>query len=105
VATTYFGDIWTAHSEADGQLTWSKLSSEAPFSSRAFHATVATTFAGKAEVFVLGGQDKDGAVLGDVWRSEDGQTWSKMNGPMPWQPRWHHTAVYCQVGKMNTRML
>jgi hypothetical protein len=96
--TTYFEDVWAASSQEDGRLTWTELTAAAPFSSRAFHTAVTTTFGGKAEVYVLGGQDQNGNVRGDVWRSEDGQTWNQVSGPVPWQPRWHHAAVYCQVG-------
>ncbi len=69
------------------QLEWSR--SVFDLSRRDSHAAVALGDA----VWVLGGKGNDGAKLNDVWRSEDGATWTLATPAAPWAARTGHAAV------------
>lgn len=44
-------------------------------------------------VYVLGGWDGNNALLNDVWRTQDLQTWEQLTDNAPWQDRAYHGAI------------
>ena len=70
-ATVYFADVWSSRNGAN----WILETAEA-WPARTAHGVLA--HGGK--IYVMGGEDEDGNLLGDVWSSADGKTWALAQG-------------------------
>ena len=86
----YQPDVWSSR---DG-VNWTCTTQHAPWGERVLH--MAAAFNGA--LYVMGGQSSpsfggiatgggDEVSHADVWRSEDGATWSKVADSCPWAPR------------------
>jgi len=81
--STVANDVWNSE---DG-ITWTQVTSSAPFSERALHTT--TTFDNK--LWVIGGLTSTGG--GDLWFSADGITWTQVTISAPFSDRYGHTTT------------
>ena len=77
-ATVYFADVWSSRNGAN----WILETAEA-WPARTAHGVLA--HGGK--IYVMGGEDEDGNLLGDVWSSADGKTWALAQGSPGWSAR------------------
>ncbi|NCB01748.1 MAG: hypothetical protein EOM67_06225 [Spirochaetia bacterium] len=78
----------------DGDLSWSLVKGDAPWSNRYDHAVVAFD----DNLWVLGGyspgnRGNNDSYMEDVWKSPDGITWSLVTDNAPWHGRRGHAAV------------
>lgn len=86
----YHNDVW---SSADGK-EWQLVTDKLPWGPRALHYTVVHD----GKIWVMGGQTMPGfaksdeVIYGDVWNSEDGVRWNKVE---PKGPRWSPRGVIC----------
>lgn len=81
-------DVWASD---DGGESWQQLAAAAPWGARRGHALVGLS----GELLLLGGQRAaTGAVLNDVWASQDGGAeWTLVNAAADWPPRFGHAAA------------
>ena len=77
-ATVYFADVWSSRNGAN----WILETAEA-WPARTAHGVLARG----GKIYVMGGEDEDGNLLGDVWSSADGKTWALVQGSPGWSAR------------------
>lgn len=81
----YQSDVWAS---ADG-LRWERLLEQVPWGPRAFYCTALL----HGRIYVFGGQTIPDIAPAeeifhlDVWRSDDGQGWTRILDRVPWRPR------------------
>lgn len=87
VSHILYNDVWTTQ---DGQ-TWTQLP-DAPFDGRFTHS--ATVFGGA--LYIIGGAKVvagSNEILGDIWRTTDGTTWTQVTADAPFIHRAGHRAI------------
>lgn len=78
-------DVWKS---TDGKK-WTTVSTSAPFRARFKH----TSLIHNDFIYVIAGEDDNGAKLNDVWRSKDGTEWVKMTKDAKFEERSSTSAV------------
>lgn len=78
-------DVWKS---TDGKK-WTTVTKSAPFRPRFKH----TSLIHNEHIYVIAGEDDNGAKLNDVWRSKDGQDWTKMTKDAQFEERSTTSAV------------
>ena len=104
---TYLEDVW---SSADG-LNWTEETSSAPWLGRRGHASVVFDDGSGEAMYILGGfvvNEENGyrEYRNDVWRSEDGRSWTQvkettnpqLDSLFDWHPRFNHACVVANHG-------
>ena len=90
-AATIGGSIFNAQSDVwssfDG-INWTREEDSAAFAPREKH----TTLVFNNKIWIMGGQDKNGKMLGDSWSSVDGISWTLANANA-FPPRVYHKSV------------
>lgn len=84
----YTDDVWYS---SDG-LDWTEATAEAGWPGRAFgHTTVVYNDL----LWVIGGESDTTAsyLIGDVWYSPDGISWTQATANAPWGPRGYHASI------------
>jgi hypothetical protein len=92
-SSTFFNDVW----KSDDGSTWAQATPAAGWEGRA--GLSAVVFQG--QIFVFGGSQGDDVSTGgqgrrlfnDVWRSSDGEAWTRVTANAPWAPRAGAAAV------------
>ncbi len=88
-ASSLKNDVWCS---SDGEH-WELVTANAGWAPRAYHQ--AAVLDGKMYVFGGGNYVPEYRAFNDVWRSEDGKTWTCVTEAAPWSPRlWFSSAVY-----------
>jgi hypothetical protein len=84
-------DVW---SSTNGK-TWNELTSSAAFSVRQNHQAVVFDDGDGEKMYVIGGNENGGDELDDVWRSDDGITWTEVtkDSSAKFPARTEHTVV------------
>mmetsp|Transcript_51325 Transcript_51325/g.120591 ORF Transcript_51325/g.120591 Transcript_51325/m.120591 type:complete len:880 (-) Transcript_51325:32-2671(-) len=91
-------DVW---SSTDGK-DWSVATINPSWRSRAGHGAVVSLDQSNPPrefMYITGGRHDDGSqshYLNDVWRSEDGITWTQITAHAGWHGRWLHRSIVFQ---------
>jgi N-acetylneuraminic acid mutarotase len=71
----YMNDVWKS---TDG-VNWEIVTSSADFGVRAYHGAIVVNVSGTDTIYVIGGRKNGTEYYDDIWKSEDGSTWSQVS--------------------------
>ncbi|MDG6250226.1 kelch repeat-containing protein [Methanocalculus sp.] len=91
---SYFNDVWRS---TDNGATWTEMTSDAEWSARDGHTSVALPDGG---ILLMGGMDDD-IRYNDLWHSADyGATWTEITPETGWDARDRHASVLLPDGSV-----
>ncbi len=91
---SYFNDVWRS---TDNGATWTEMTSDAKWSARDGHTSVALPDGG---ILLMGGRDDD-MRFNDLWHSSDyGATWTEITPEAGWHARDRHASVLLPDGSV-----
>jgi PKD repeat protein len=91
----YYNDTWKS---TDNGRTWIRMTEHAGWTARVMASSVVMP---DGSIILMGGNMPRGITTNDVWRSTDnGATWTMVNGDAPWSPRYGHTSVALPDGSI-----
>lgn len=91
---SYYNDVWRS---TDNGATWTEMTSDAEWSARDGHTSVALPDGG---ILLMGGRDDD-VRFNDLWHSSDyGATWTEITPETGWHARDRHASVLLPDGSV-----
>ena len=91
---SYYNDVWRS---TDNGATWTEMTSDAEWSPRDGHTSVALPDGG---ILLMGGRDDD-MRYNDLWHSADsGATWTEITPETGWDARDRHSCVLLPDGSI-----